>query len=120
MRILIVDDAAITRLLLTNMLCELGHEVLGDAVDGLDAVVKCKTLMPEVVFLDITMPGMDGLTAIPKLLKHDPAVKIVICSALAQRNIVVEAIQKGAVNYIVKPFQKETLDRVMKEVQGLA
>ncbi len=120
MKVLIVDDAAITRLLLTNMLCELGYDVIGEAVDGLDAVVKCKNLMPEVVFLDITMPGMDGLTAIPKLLKHNPEIKIVICSAMAQRNIVVEAIQKGAVNYIVKPFQKETLHRVMKEVQGMA
>jgi len=116
-RIIVVDDTAVTRLLLTNLLNAMGYDVVDNAQDGMDAIVKCKKWKPDVVLLDITMPGMDGLTAIPRLLENDPNLKIVICSALAQKDMVVEAIKKGAVNYMVKPITKETLEKIMKTLE---
>ncbi|RQD69090.1 MAG: response regulator [Tindallia sp. MSAO_Bac2] len=116
MRVLIVDDATVVRKLISMTLEELGYEAVGEAVNGLDAVVKCGELKPDVVFLDITMPQMDGLTAIPKLIEKNPSVKIIVCSALGQKEMVMKAIQKGAVNFVVKPFEKETIEKVMRTI----
>ncbi|WP_242870058.1 response regulator [Tindallia californiensis] len=116
MRVLIVDDATILRKLIRMTLEEIGHEVVGEAENGFKAVLKCADLKPDVIFLDITMPEMDGLTAIPKLIEKNPSVKIVVCSALGQKAMIIQAIKSGAVNFIVKPFEKETIKKVMQVI----
>lgn len=116
MKVLIVDDATILRKLLGLTLEEMGHEIVGEAENGFKAILKCAELKPDVIFLDITMPQMDGLTAIPKLIAKHPSVKIVVCSALGQKGMIIQAIKSGAVNFIVKPFEKDTIRKVMQSL----
>ena len=103
---LVVDDAVFMRTVLRNMLAEAGHEVLGEAGNGVEAIKLAKILQPDVITLDITMPEMDGLHAIAGLLEVTPHTKIIMCSAMGQQSKVIEAIQKGASDFIVKPFEK--------------
>ncbi len=118
MKVLIVDDATVVRKMIGTVIRDLGHEVVGEACTGLEGIYKVRELEPDIMFLDITMPEMDGLTAIPKILESNPKTKIIVCSALGQKEMVVEAIQKGAKNFIVKPFQRETIDRTINAVMG--
>ena len=111
--ILIVDDAAFMRMVIKNILTKNGFEVVGEACDGREAVEKYRDLKPALVLLDITMPEMDGIEALKKIIAEDSEAKIVMCSALGQSSMVIEAIQAGAKDYIVKPFQP---DRVLEAV----
>ena len=112
--ILIVDDAAFMRMMLKNILIPKGYNIVAEANDGSDAIVKYQEYKPNLVTLDITMPGMDGLTTLKELKKIDPNVKVIMCSAMGQQAMVIEAIQNGAKDFIVKPF---TNDRVLEAVR---
>lgn len=112
-RILVVDDAKFMRMMITNILEKAGHEVVGEAVDGDDALVQYQKCTPDLVTMDITMPNKDGLCALRDIKAFDPSARIVICSAMGQQMMVVEAIQGGAKDFIVKPFQQ---DRVLEAI----
>ncbi|AMW32310.1 two-component system, chemotaxis family, response regulator CheY [Fervidobacterium changbaicum] len=113
-RILVVDDAAFMRMMLKDILTKAGHEVVGEAANGVEAVEKYKELKPDVVTMDITMPEMNGIDAIKEIKKIDPNATIIVCSAMGQQAMVIEAIQAGAKDFIVKPFQAA---RVIEAVQ---
>src|SRR5437773_5700576 len=106
-RIMVVDDAAFMRKMLTDALAGGGHEVVGEAATGTEAVDKFLELRPEVTTLDITMPEKDGLEALREILAFDPSARVVMCSALGQESKVLEAIRSGAKDFVVKPFQAE-------------
>lgn len=107
-RILIVDDAAFMRQMLVQML-EDKYEVCGFASNGVEAVHKYKELQPDIVTMDVTMPEMQGIDTVKEIMGMDPEATIVMCSAMGQRQLVIEAIKAGAKDFIVKPFQKEKL-----------
>lgn len=112
-RILIVDDAAFMRMMIKDILSKNGYQVVGEASDGVQAVEKFKESQPDLVTMDITMPEMDGITALKELKKIDPNVKVIMCSAMGQQSMVIDAIQAGAKDFIVKPFQA---DRVLEAI----
>ena len=112
--ILIVDDAAFMRMVIRDILVKAGYEVAGEAADGKEAIRLYRTLKPELVLLDITMPEMDGIDALKKIMLEDKDAKVIMCSALGQSSMVIESIQAGAKDYIVKPFQA---DRVIDSVK---
>lgn len=104
-RVLVVDDAAFMRKLLTDALASGGHEVVGEAGNGIEAVVRWQELRPELTTLDITMPEKDGLQALAEIMAIDPSAKVIMCSALGQEGKVLEAVKLGAKDFVVKPFQ---------------
>ena len=106
-RVLVVDDAAFMRKMLTDALTQGGHEVVGEAGDGFEAVQRYQELRPEVVTLDITMPDRDGLATLQEIVALDPAARVVMCSALGQESKVLESIRLGAKDFVVKPFQPD-------------
>lgn len=103
-RVLIADDAAFMRMLLKGILENGGYEVVGTAVNGVDAVEKFKELRPNVVTMDITMPDMDGLSAVKQIMAIDPTATIIMVSAMGQQAMVVDAMKSGVKDFIVKPF----------------
>ena len=112
-RILITDDALFMRVTLKNILTQNGFEVVGEASNGTESVQLYKQLKPDLVTMDITMPEMDGISALKEIRSSDPSATVVMCTAMGQKNMVVEAIQAGAKDFIVKPFQP---DRVLEAV----
>jgi len=104
-RVLIVDDAAFMRKVLGDALASGGHEVVGQAANGKEAVDSFQSLRPELTTLDITMPEKDGLQALAEIMAIDPAARVVMCSALGQESKVLESIKLGAKDFVVKPFQ---------------
>lgn len=114
--VLIVDDAMFMRTVLKKMLVDEGYEVVGEAANGDDAIRLAKELKPDVVTLDITMPDRDGISSIDDILAGSPNSKIVMCSAMGQQAMVVDAIKKGARDFIVKPFEKDRVIQAIKNV----
>jgi two-component system, chemotaxis family, chemotaxis protein CheY len=114
-KILVVDDAEFLRVRISKMLIGDGHEIV-EAENGLRAVDLYKSEKPELVLMDITMPEMDGLTALREIRKFDPKAKVVMLTALGQESVVLEAIKAGARDFVVKPFERE---RVMNAVTKL-
>jgi two-component system, chemotaxis family, chemotaxis protein CheY len=112
-RILVVDDAAFMRKMVSDALTKGGHEVIGEAANGAEAIERFQELKPEVMTLDITMPEMDGLSALREIIGLDPSARVVMCSALGQESKVLESIRLGAKDFVVKPFQP---DRVLDAV----
>ena len=112
-RVLVVDDAAFMRKMVSDALTKGGHEVVGEAGDGVQAVAQYQALKPEVTTLDITMPEKDGLAALKEIIALDPGARVVMCSALGQESKVLESIKAGAKDFVVKPFQP---DRVIDAV----
>lgn len=112
-RILVVDDAAFMRKMVTDALTKGGHEVIGEAGNGAEAVEQYQTLKPDLTTLDITMPEKDGLSALKDIMTLDPSAKVIMCSALGQESKVLESIKLGAKDFVVKPFQA---DRVLDAV----
>jgi two-component system chemotaxis response regulator CheY len=108
-----VDDAAFMRKMVGDALTKAGHEVVGEAGTGTEAVAQYQALQPEVTTLDITMPEKDGLTALKEIIALDPAARVVMCSALGQESKVLASIRAGAKDFVVKPFQP---DRVIEAV----
>ena len=116
--ILICDDAAFMRMMLKDILVKEGYEVIGEAVNGADGVEKYNSLKPDLVTMDITMPEMDGIAALKAIRANDPAAKVIMCSAMGQQAMVVESIQAGARDFIVKPFQKDRVIEAIKKQIG--
>jgi len=112
--VLIADDAAFMRMMIKNILSEAGYEIAGEAENGAVAVAKYKELKPDLTTMDITMPEMDGLQALKEIRSADPGARVVMCSAMGQQSMVIESIQAGAKDFIVKPFQP---DRVLEAIQ---
>ncbi|HEY5583605.1 MAG TPA: response regulator [Ruminiclostridium sp.] len=116
--ILIVDDAAFMRMMIKDILSKNGYEIAGDADNGLKAIEKFKELTPDLVIMDITMPEMDGVTAVREIKKINSEAKIIMCSAMGQQAMVIESIQAGARDFIVKPFQADRVVEAVKKVIG--
>ena len=116
--ILICDDAAFMRMMIKDILTKNGYNIAGEAENGLKAVEKYNETKPDLVLMDITMPEMDGIQALKKIKEMDPAAKVVMCSAMGQQAMVIEAIQSGAKDFIVKPFQAERVLEAVKKVVG--
>jgi two-component system chemotaxis response regulator CheY len=112
-KIMIVDDAAFMRKMLNDALAGGGHEVVGEAANGDEAVKRYQELRPDITTLDITMPEKDGIAALKEILAFDPSARVVMCSALGQESKVLEAVKAGAKDFVVKPFQA---DRVLAAV----
>ena len=117
-RILIVDDAAFMRMMIKDILEKNGFQVVGEANNGLKAVELYKKEKPDVVTMDITMPDMDGIEAVKAIKAFDPAAKIIMCSAMGQQTMVMDAIKAGARDFIVKPFQPDRVLEAIKKVVG--
>lgn len=117
-RVLVVDDAAFMRMMVKDILTKNGYEVVGEAENGMKALEKYQELKPDLVTMDITMPEMDGISAVKEIKKVDANAKIVMCSAMGQQAMVIEAIQSGAKDFIVKPFQAERVLEAVKKVIG--
>lgn len=115
-KVLVADDAAFMRMRLSNLLRQAGHEVL-EANNGLQALEVYEAHKPDLVFMDITMPEMDGIEALKRLRALDPEARVVMCTALGQQSMVIEAVKSGAKDFIVKPFQPE---RVLQAVEKWA
>ena len=113
-QVLIVDDAAFMRMMLKDILTKNGYQVVGEGVNGKDGFEKYASLKPDLVTMDITMPEMDGIAALKAIKASDPSACVIMCSAMGQQAMVVEAIQNGAKDFIVKPFQH---DRVLEAVK---
>lgn len=121
-RILLVDDANIIKLMLRKILVEGGYEIAGEASTGEEAVKKYAELQPDLVTMDITMNGMGGISALKEIRAIDPNAKVIMCSAMGQKYLIMEAIKAGAVNFIMKPFEPdkvlEAVDRAFNETPG--
>ena len=117
-RVLIVDDAVVMRMMIKEILAKNGFEVVGEAQNGTEAVEKYKTLRPDVVTMDMVMPGLDGITAVKQIIAEDPEARILMCTSMGQESLLNEAIQAGAKSYITKPFQParilESIDKVLE------
>ncbi|GFI45745.1 chemotaxis protein CheY [Lachnospiraceae bacterium] len=116
--ILIVDDAAFMRMMIKDILTKNGYNVVGEAENGAKAFEKYNELKPDLVLMDITMPEVDGIAALKKIKGADPNAMIIMCSAMGQQAMVIEAIQGGAKDFIVKPFQPERVLEAVKKVVG--
>ena len=112
--ILICDDAAFMRMMIKDILTKNGYEVVGEAANGAEGVEKYSQLKPDLVMMDITMPEMNGIDALKKIKQNDSNANVIMCSAMGQQAMVIESIQAGAKDFIVKPFQVE---RVIEAVQ---
>ncbi|RDU22880.1 response regulator [Anaerosacchariphilus polymeriproducens] len=117
-KILICDDAAFMRMMIKDILAKNGYEVAGEAENGAIAVNKYAELKPDLVLMDITMPEMDGIQALKKIKEADSAATVIMCSAMGQQAMVIEAIQSGAKDFIVKPFQADRVVEAVKKVLG--
>jgi len=113
--VLIVDDLAFIKIVLRDIIEKAGFRVVGEASNGEQAITMYQDTRPDVVLMDITMPGMDGLTALKKIREIDQAARVIICSALGQQQLIVQAIQLGAKDFIVKPFQPPRVISALKK-----
>ena len=116
--VLICDDAAFMRMMIKDILTKNGYNVAGEAEKGLRAVEKYNEVKPDLVMMDITMPEMDGIQALKKIKEMDPGATVIMCSAMGQQAMVIEAIQSGAKDFIVKPFQADRVLEAIKKVVG--
>ncbi len=116
--ILIVDDAAFMRMMIKDILTKNGYNVVGEAENGGKAVEKYKELSPDLVIMDITMPEVDGIQALKEIKQYNADSQIIMCSAMGQQAMVIEAIQAGAKDFIVKPFQADRVIEAVKKVIG--
>ena len=117
-KIMLVDDAAFMRMMVKNALSKSGYDNFVEAQDGAEAVKKYDEENPDMVIMDITMPNMDGLQALKKIKEEDGAANVIMCSAMGQQAMVIESIQNGAKDFIVKPFQAERVLEAVKKVVG--
>lgn len=117
-RVLVCDDALFMRALVGNILEQAGFEVCGQAETGQQAVAQYKALKPDLVTMDIVMPDMGGIDAVREITAFDPAAKVVMCSAMGQQALVNEALQAGAADFVVKPFQPNRVIEAVQRVMG--
>ncbi|MDF2675681.1 MAG: cheY [Clostridia bacterium] len=118
-RVLIVDDAAFMRMAIRKMLEKDNFDIVGEAENGLQAIMKYKECNPDVVTMDITMPEMDGLTALVAIIQYDPNAKVIMLSAMGQEVMVRDAIIRGAKTFVVKPFKEDHIIKTINKVLAL-
>ena len=116
--VMVVDDAAFMRMMIKDILSKNGYNIVGEAENGKKAVDTYAECKPDLVLMDITMPEMDGIQALKAIRGNDPNASIIMCSAMGQQAMVIEAIQSGAKDFIVKPFQAERVLEAVKKVIG--
>lgn len=116
--ILICDDAAFMRMMIKDVLSKNGYVIAGEAENGVKAIEKYNETRPDLVMMDITMPEMDGIQALKKIKAQDPSANVIMCSAMGQQAMVIESIQAGAKDFIVKPFQGDRVLEAVKKVIG--
>lgn len=116
-RILIVDDAMFMRIVLRRILEQGGYEVVGEAANGIEAIEKYKELKPDLVTMDITMPDMTGMAAVKVIKEMDSNAKVIMCSAMGQNAMVVEALKNGALDFIIKPLQASAVLEALRRCQ---
>ena len=116
--ILVSYDAAFMRMMIKDILTKNGYDIAGEAENGAKAVEKFNETKPDLVLMDITMPEMDGIQALKKIKEIDAGANVIMCSAMGQQAMVIEAIQSGAKDFIVKPFQAERVLEAVKKVVG--
>lgn len=116
--ILICDDAAFMRMMIKDILTKNGYNVVGEAENGVKAIEMYKETKPDLVLMDITMPEMDGIQALKQIKAGDPGAQVIMCSAMGQQAMVIESIQAGAKDFIVKPFQADRVIEAVKKVVG--
>lgn len=119
-RVLIVDDLAFIKLIIRDTLEKTGFEVAGEASNGIEAVEMYKRLKPDIVLMDITMPRMDGIQALQEIMKADSGAKVIMCSALGQQKLIIQSIQLGAKDFIVKPFKPERIVGAIKKALNMS
>jgi two-component system chemotaxis response regulator CheY len=115
-RILVADDASFMRMMIREIVEDDGHEVVGEASDGNEAVEKYRELHPDIVTMDIVMPRRSGIDAVRGIIEVDPSARIVMCSALGQETLVSESLEAGACDFIVKPFKPDAVLATLREV----
>ena len=115
-RILVADDASFMRMMIREIVEDDGHEVVGEASDGSEAVEKYRELHPDIVTMDIVMPRRSGIDAVRGIIEVDPSARIVMCSALGQETLVSESLEAGACDFIVKPFKPDSVLATLREV----
>jgi len=115
-RILVADDASFMRQMIREIVESDGHEVVGEAADGVEAVDEFRKLHPEVVTMDIVMPRRSGIDAVKHIIELDVGARVVMCSALGQETLVTEALQAGACDFIVKPFKPDSVLETLRKV----
>ena len=116
--VLVCDDASFMRTMISDILSQAGYEVVGEAETGVQAVEMYKQLKPDLVTMDIVMPDMGGIDAVRAIVEHDPGARVLMCSAMGQQALVVEAIQVGAKDFVVKPFQPSRVLEAVQRVLG--
>jgi two-component system chemotaxis response regulator CheY len=116
--VLVCDDAIFMRTMITDILSQAGYDIVGEAESGAQAVQRYRDLRPDLVTMDIVMPDMGGIEAVREIVKQDPDAKILMCSAMGQQALVVEAIQAGAKDFVVKPFQPSRVLEAVQRVLG--
>ena len=119
LKVLIVDDASFMRSMLKDILTSGGFELAGEATDGVEAVKKYRELQPDIVTMDIVMPLKSGIDAVKEIIEINKDAQIIMCSALGQESLVLEAINAGAKDYIIKPFDPEKVIEMVKRVAGV-
>ena len=117
-KILVVDDALFMRKMLKDILSEAGYDVVGEAEDGEDGYYKYKEVMPDLVTMDITMPNTNGLEGAKRIVAEFPEANILMCSAMGQRNMLVDSVISGAKGFIVKPFNRENVIAAVQKIIG--
>jgi len=118
LKVLVCDDALFMRTMVKDILTQAGFTVVGEAETGQQAVEKYRTLRPDLVTMDIIMPDMGGIEAVKEIMKFDPQARILMCSAMGQQALVSEAIQAGAKDFVVKPFQPSRVLEAVQRVTG--
>jgi two-component system, chemotaxis family, chemotaxis protein CheY len=116
-RLLVVDDAMLMRKLIRDVASEAGWEVAGEAKNGLEAVALYEQLHPDLVTMDVVMPGMGGLEALRLIRESDPAAQVVMVTALDQKQTLMESIRSGALDFVVKPFERERIINLLKKIR---
>jgi len=116
-RILIVDDASFMRMMLRNILTSHGHTIVAEAENGLKAIEAYQQSKPDIMLIDLIMPEMGGIEAVKRIMEIDPKARVIICSAMGQQALVVEAMQAGARDFIIKPFQPTSVIEAVQKME---
>ena len=115
LKVFLTDDSAFMRTMLKNLITKEGHEVIGEGADGSEAVEKVPQLKPDLVFMDIMMPNMNGIEALKKIKEISPETKVIMCTSVGQEKVITEAVEAGASEFVIKPFKPDDIHEVLSK-----